>query len=295
MKLSIIIVSYNTKNLLEDCLESIDNQTTFFDYEIIVVDNGSTDGSVEMLENLKTVKLLKLDENIGFGRANNTGFDKAQGKWILFLNSDTVLTSPETLQQLLDQAEARKSDIASCKLVNPDGSLQPQGGSLPTLWNVMGWMLWLDQLPIIRGLFSAYQLREPKAFSRSRSVGWVGGTAMMVRGKAFDELSGFDPQIFMYAEDVDLCFRARRSSYSIWYFHQPEIVHLGQGSGQKADSIIGEYQGVKYLFRKHYPSWQYPVLRVLLKIGAFLRVIIFGMIRGDENKRHIYYQAFRMA
>lgn len=290
--LSIIIISFNTKGLLEAILTDLLTQTDL-SFETIVVDNASSDGSPQMVaKKFPQVTLIRNQLNVGFGVANNLGAKVAKGEYLLFLNSDTRLPSTTTLQSFLNQAQKTKAHIASCRLTNPNGSLQPQGGALPNQLNIPFWMLMLDDLPLFKELFPSYQRRSPGYFKRTHRVGWIGGTAMLVKKSAFDSLHGFDLKIFMYSEDVDLCKRAQDAGLSIWYFHQPSITHLGQGSASPQNALKKEFEGLLYYVDKHHPR-QKQYYRIWLKVGALLRTLVFGMI-GKHEKRRLYQSLYHL-
>lgn len=295
MDLSIIIVSYNTKKLLQDCMSSIYSSQDNLDKEPIVVDNGSKDGSISMVKNkFPKVKLIETGENLGFAKANNIGVKNAKGNYVILLNSDTILET-DTFQKLLDSVKNNRSQIASCKLLNSDGSIQPQGGFLPRLSNLAAWMLFIDDIPFINKLFHPYQQRQVSFFEKDRHPGWFGGTALLVKRSTYQKLGGLDENIFMYGEDVEFCMKAAKENISLDYFSSPQLTHLGQGSGSNRSAILGEFKGLKYVFSKHKPSWELPFLKLLLKIGALLRIILFGIILRDENKKTIYQEAFKLA
>lgn len=292
--LSVIIVSFNTKNLLEKCLLSLHESSNSFKYEVIVIDNGSDDDSAEMVKKqFKEVILLKSDHNLGFGAANNLAAQKSRGKYLLFLNSDAYVF-PETIEKLLKLSHQNSAEIASCRLLNKDGSIQPQGGCLPNLINITAWMTFLDDIPILKKLFCPYQQREENYFKHDHQMGWLGGTALLIKNSVFEKINGFDPGIFMYGEDVDLCLRAEKLGIKRFFFNEPVITHIGQGSSDSAFALHGEYKGLIYLFQKHKKTYELLYLKLMLKLGAFLRILIFGMILKDENKRKAYIEAFRV-
>jgi len=293
--LSIIIVSFNTKKVLLSCLKTIYASRDRLKKEVIVVDNDSQDGSVKMVKKrFPQVKLVTAGKNLGFGRANNLGVNVQSGRYLWFLNSDTLL-GKNTIGLLWQEAQKVKAQIASCRLLNPDGSIQPQGGFLPRLSRQVAWMLFVDDLPLLGRLVKPYQQRRISFFESDQRPGWLGGTALLVKASLFKKLGGFDEAIFMYAEDVDFCLRAQKLNISPYYFSRPSLTHLGQASGSSRGAVLGEYQGLKYVYKKHKPAWEYPALRWLLKIGAVLRVIIFGIILQDKNKYEVYTQAFKLA
>src|SRR3972149_2509597 len=166
MDLSIIIVNYNTKELLLDCLGSIKKNTKKISYEIILVDNASTDGSVEILRRLKSpdVKVVLNRENFGFSKANNQGIKIAKGRYVLLLNSDTKVQDSILTEMIEYMDENPKTGVAGCALKNPDGSLQATGGYFPTLFRVASWMLFFDDIPLLDKLIKPFHPRPEKQF-----------------------------------------------------------------------------------------------------------------------------------
>jgi GT2 family glycosyltransferase len=287
MDLSIIVINYKTKAVTADCLRSIKASTDKLAKEVIVVDNGSEDGSIEYLKKrFPWAKIYSSGGNIGFAGGNNFGFKRSAGKYVWLLNSDTVLQKT-TVQKLYAAATANNSAIASCRLLNRDGSIQPQGGYLPQLWRLKAWMLFFDDLPIISWFFPAYHVNRKGYFKHDRYPGWLAGTALLIRRDVYKQLNGLDDRIFMYGEDVEFCLRAKKLGYRVDYFSAPALTHLGQVSGSSRGALLGEYKGLKYIYQKHFPRWQYWLLRVLLKTGAVLRRIIF--------RNEIYGEAFKLA
>ena len=282
MDLSIIIINYKTKSVTAACLRSIRRSADKLKKEVIVVDNGSGDGSVEFFKkSFPWVKVYDAGGNLGFAKGNNFGFRRSRGKYIWLLNSDTLVKT-ETIQKLYDAALANDSPIASCRLLNQDGSIQPQGGYLPDLWRLKAWMLFIDDLPLVSAFFPAYHVNRTGFFKKDQHPGWLAGTALLIRRDVYQKLKGLDEKIFMYAEDVEFCLRATKLGFRPDYFSKPSLTHLGQASGSSARAILGEYQGLKYIYKKHRPLWQYMLLRVLLKTGAALRRVIFRNSLYDE-------------
>ena len=296
MKLSIIIVSFNTKKLILDCLESIFATTGDLNLEVIVVDNDSVDDSpVAIKDNFPQVKLITNTTNTGFAKANNQGIKVSSGDYIMLLNSDTIV-KPNALEILIDYLDSHPQvGIAAPQLLNPDGSIQPNGGYLPRLSNIIAWMLFIDDLPFIRPWFWSYQLRYLPGFRRTRAMGWLQGAALVLRRHTLEEIGLLDENIFMYAEDVEICYRARKSGWQVMLLPQAQIIHKGFQSGSSEKAILGEYQGLKYIFQKHKPAWELPLLRLSLKLGATLRLIIFGTILRDKQKYAIYKTALSLA
>ncbi len=341
--LSVIIVSFNSAELLGNCLKSvtIGLKDKKISGEVIVVDNNSDDGRDDVIAKFKVqsskfkVKTIENSENVGFGRANNQGSKKAGGRYLLFLNPDTQVKSGalKKIVEFMDENPA--AGIASCRLVNPDGSFQPQGGYLPRLSTVAVWALFLDDLPILREILPSYQMRSIRVsrwLSRWRNlfvrrqplvpttsglglasdgssltrkfvnfacrpsakfqIGWVGGTAMAVRRQAWEQLKGFDEKIFMYGEDVEICYRANKLGWKVMINPEAEIMHVGKASGGRW--VAGEVKGLLYIFKKHKPGWEMPALKAILAAGMGLRWLIFGILGGNEKLRRAYAEAFRV-
>ncbi|OGD61828.1 hypothetical protein A3I57_03580 [Candidatus Beckwithbacteria bacterium RIFCSPLOWO2_02_FULL_47_23] len=287
MDLSIIIINYKTKSVTADCLRSIRRSTDKLTKEVIVVDNGSGDGSIEYLKTkFPWAKVYDAGSNLGFAGGNNFGFKKSTGKYIWLLNSDTLLQK-ETISVLMKKAMKNNSAIASCRLLNQDGSIQPQGGYLPDLWRLAGWMLFIDDLPIISWFFPAYHVNRKRYFRKNQHPGWLAGTALLIRRDVYQKLKGLDDNIFMYGEDVEFCLRAKSLGWAPDYFAEAHLTHLGQASGSSRGAILGEYKGLKYIYQKHFPVWQGWVLKLTLMTGAILRRIIF--------RNEIYAEAFKLA
>ncbi len=300
MDLSIIIPSYNTKDLITSCVKSIIKHTSGLKYEIIVVDNASTDKSVEVLKKQKKVNLIENNKNLGFAGANNIGYKESKGEYILFLNSDTLLRN-NLLKEMIDWMK-KNPDVgaASCTLKNSDGSLQATGGYFPTLTRVIAWMFFLDDIPGVNMFIKSFHpmgnkspIKNISFYKKEREIDWLTGAFMLTRKNILDKLKGpWDESYFMYTEDVDICYRIKRSGHKIMYLPRWDITHLGGASGTKESTILSEFRGVKRFYNKFYPKWQYPILRFLLKTGSLGRIIIFGILEG-LNSAKIYAKAFK--
>lgn len=294
LDLSIIIINYNGAAVIGNCLQALEaHPPSRYRVEVIVVDNGSTDQSLTILSRLSGIdRLIKNRTNLGFSQANNQAAAYASGRYLLFLNSDTLVL-PHTLDQLLHQAHQHQAKIASPQLLNPDGTIQPQGGALPHWLNLLAWMLFIDDLPGYNHLLLPYQQRRVAYFHRPKRPGWIAGTAMLIERQTFNQLAGFDPNIFMYGEDVELCFRASKLGIKPFYFPDSRLIHFGQGSGSRLQSLSGEFTGLRYFWKKHRPYWQLPLINCFLRLGIILRFCFFGMILGDQTKAKIYQNIWK--
>ncbi len=302
--LSIIIVNYNTKKLIKDCLQSIINKTKGIDYEIIVVDNASQDGSVEWLTKqvgkYSFIKLVKNKKNLGFAPANNQGIKKARGQYILLLNSDTIVKD-NLLAEMVAWMEAHpKAGVVTAALINKDGSLQGTGGYFPNLFRVFAWMFFLENIPLVDRLIKPFHPMHPNSpfykgevfFKKPHQRDWVTGAFFLMRKKVVEEVGLMDEDYFMYVEEVDYCWRIKKAGWQVWFLPQWKIVHLGGASSTSEFALLSEYQGIKIFYQKHKPAWQGWLLKWLLKAGAALRFVVYNLLKRKELAA-IYVKAFR--
>ncbi|MBI5465406.1 glycosyltransferase family 2 protein [Candidatus Gottesmanbacteria bacterium] len=299
MDLSIIIPSYNTQALLRQCLKSLMSnvKSQMLNVEIIVIDNGSTDGSAQMIEKeFPGVKLIKNPKNFGFAKAVNQGLEKASGRYLLLLNSDTVIQDGAIDKMVAFLENHLEVGVVGCQLKNPDGTIQPSGGYLANLVNVFWWMTFLDDLPIIRKIFPAYHVMDKDFYKKQRYLGWVTGAFFLTKREVFEKVGFFDEKMFMYVEEVDWCAWAKRAGYKVAFNPSACVIHFKGASTKRGKAgILEEYQGLKYFFKKHKPSWQTPILRIILKLGALARIFVFGIILKDLEAKRIYAKAYQSA
>lgn len=304
MDLSVIIVNWNTKKLLFDCLESIFKFTKGVSFEVIVVDNGSKDGSGAIVKKkFPQVKLILNKENLGFTKANNQGIKIAKGEYILLLNSDTYLVE-NSLRKLLDKAQSLdirgstpKGRLGALGLLflNDNRSIQQSAGFFPNLPQIFWWMTFIDDLPG-GTVLKPYHIDHDSFYRKDQVVDWVCGAAILVPKSVIRQVGGLDEKIFMYGEEVEWCFRIKKAGFNVYFSPVSKIVHLGRGSTEKisARAFIEEYNGVKYFYKKHKGGFSLQIARILLKIGALARILIFGILgRGELAK--IYVEAFKTA
>lgn len=282
MSLSIIIVNFNTHDLLKNCLASIFNQKGV-EYEVWVVDNASQDGSTQMVEkDFPQVKLIKNKKNLGFAKGNNVAIRKAQSKYLFLLNSDTILKD-QALIKIYDFLESNpKAGILGVKILNPDGSSQPSVGKFYGLANTLLMLFGGERFGFLR-----------RSLAKTTEVDWVSGAAMIVRREVVDKIGLLDERMFMYMEEVEFCFRAKKCGFKTYFFPQPEVIHFIRGSGSKPEAILGIYKGLIYFYQKHMPLWQLPILRLLLKVKAFL-ALTFGVLTNNSYLRVTYTKVFRL-
>lgn len=295
MQLSVIIVNYNTKELLKNCLESIFRHTRGLEFEVIVVDNGSEDGSDEYIKNKKlkiknTNKKLKIilnKKNLGFAKANNQGIRQAKGKYILLLNSDTLLKNNAFLKMVKFMEEHPEVSVLGPRLLNSDGSFQASVGRFPNL-PVVAVMLFREHFG-----GSGYVRRSPDKIG---PVDWVMGAALMFRREVADKAGLMDERIFMYMDEVEWCYRIKKTGGKIMFYPEAEIIHLGGGSSKtgRKDPILNIYKGLIYFYQKHKSPMELVVLRSLLKLkagGSFL----LGYLTNNNYLKETYGEAFKIS
>lgn len=290
MKVDIVIVEYNTAPLLKECLDSITSQRWQNDYQIWVVDNASSDESVKVVkENFPEVKLISNSNNLGFAKANNQVLTKSQSKYCLLLNSDTIV-GEGSLDKLVEMMEDKTLGIGSCKLVNKDGSFQPNAGNLPQLLPVLTWLSGLDDLFNRLGvILPSFHQTNKNYYSTQKQIGWCSGAVMMVNTAMAQKIGGLDENIFMYGEDVEFCLRAHRQGYKIGWTDQAQIVHLGGASSKDNPQFkqwTGEFKGLLYISNKYDSFFSQVFLRLFIYIFSFIRMIAYlaiGKVRASKT------------
>ncbi|MCY3735283.1 MAG: glycosyltransferase [Gemmatimonadaceae bacterium] len=235
--LSVVIPSYNTRELMEQALRTVDEASGGLRVQVIVVDNASRDGSQEMVEaGFPHVELIRNDRNLGFGGANNIAFGRVKGRHVLLLNSDTIVRADtlRTLVEFMDQHP--EAGAAGCRILNPDGSLQLDcRRGFPTPSAAFYKLTGLSRLFPRSRRFGRYNLTylDPEETSE---VDALSGSCMIVRGRVLEEVGGFDEDYFMYGEDLDWCFRMGQAGWKIYYVPATQIIHFGGASG-RAESM----------------------------------------------------------
>lgn len=278
MELSIIIVNYNTYNLTRQTINSIVEKNRSFTYEIMLVDNASSDGSIEALKNdfssLISEGILKVfinNSNLGFSKANNIGIRNSIGKYILLLNSDTVVKE-DCLEKCLSETNKDETIGAlGCKIVLPDGKLDHAcKRGFPTPKASLYYLLKLHKInPMKFGLYDALHLSENEA----GEVDCLMGAFMLMPKKVLDKIGFLDEDFFMYGEDIDLCFRIKESGYKIIYYPIAEIVHhKGGSSKKKRTKVIYDFHEAMWIFyKKHYYKKYNFIISLLVYIGIWIK------------------------
>lgn len=299
LDLSIIVVNWNVRARLAECLASIERQAGELSMETWVVDNGSTDGSAELVERrFPWVKLLVNEENRGYARANNQALRRAQGRYLLLLNPDAVILD-DALAAMLDFMDRHpEAGAVGCRLLNSDGSLQTSSYSFPTLLTILASTYQLKRLLPLEPLRRSFLGRvlggrfgHLSRHERVRSVDFVTGACMMVRREAVEQVGLLDENFFLYAEEIDWCRRMKRAGWKIYFTPQAQAIHyLGQSSRQLGEALALLYRSRCYYFRKHHGRLALFLLRLIVLPPLLLRAAWNGAratfcTRGQAQER----------
>lgn len=274
IKLSVIILSYNTKDITRECIEKLYNSLSSYpllESEIVLVDNASVDGSIEMIKSLKSslprknigYSYILNKQNEGFPKGNNAGIVNAKGDYILFLNSDVLIRDIDwpALLSFLDNDPTVAALTVRVNL--PKGGIDPASHrGFPTVWNSFCYYSKLEALtrniPILNTWFGGYHMTE-KDLTSVHEVDAISGAFFLARKRTVNELGGFDETFFMYGEDIDLAYRMKEKGYKVVYYPKYHVTHLKYQSGLKKGKKNTEnktkkyfYDAMKIFYRKHY-------------------------------------------
>jgi len=292
--LSIVIVNYDTRNILRECLASIYQHPPSASFEVLVVDNASPDGSGEMVQHeFPQVRLLLLSENTGFARANNLGLQEARGDLLLLLNSDTRVLAGSLDGLIAAMEKHPQAGVVGCKQLDARGRLQLTWGRFPTFYReilrkVIHWRLRID----------GSQVRDylHRKYSSSAQVDWVAGSCLMARRDAVRDAGLLDVNIFLYFEDIDWCRRIQRQGWQILYEPRVKIFHHGGATAARhlIDALVAYRRSQFYFCRKYFGDSALFLLKLLvagkLCLG-FVRHSLGWLISIGSERRFAAYCA----
>jgi hypothetical protein len=275
MDLSIIVVNFNTKSLIKECLSSIFKNTQNLKYEVIVVDNHSSDGSPEMVKkDFPQVKLIQNKENLGFAKANNQGLKVAEGKYISFLNSDTVVLSNafETLVRILEKNS--QIGLLGPLLLNKKGKIQISARKrFPSLFSVfVEYFFPLEQFLIRTENLHPSDFGK-KAHLRNLKVAHLMGACLLTKKEILEKIRGFDERFFLFLEETDLAKKIKQAGYQIIYTPRAKIVHLGRSSIKKWPAASSYYINSLFKYFSKYHQRQRQFLPIVLFLASFFSII----------------------
>ncbi len=281
MDLSVIILSYNTRQLLKNCLASVVAFTGSYKIEVLVSDNGSTDGSLEMVrQEFPQAKLIENGENLGFSKGNNVAIKQALGRHILLLNSDTIV-EPGAFEKMISKADSDPGIGAlGPKVLLPNGQLDPASRrNFPNPANAFLRLFGLRKL-------SNYNITGP--IDQEMDVEALTGACMLVPKTVIDKVGMLDEDFFFYGEDLDWCYRIKNAGYKILYYPSAQITHLKYGSSRQIPFRIVKvaYTAMHLFYKKHYAPKYPAVFNWLVYSGITLRmylVMLFNLFRKKKS------------
>lgn len=308
---TITIVSFNTREKLADCLQSVFDTTPGLRVEVIVIDNGSRDGSVEMVrERFPQVTVIATGQNLGFGRAHNLGMRQAGGRYLIVLNPDTLLLERTIQRQIEFMDSAPDAGACGCTVLDATRALAPSGHRDFTLLslaaNVFNLRAVLPRDEWLRRRAGRWLGRVHGAYhphDAVRRVDWVDGACIVVRREVYDRVGGFDEGIFLNAEDFDWCYRMRQAGWHIYHVPDVALVHLMHQSKEQVyvPSFVSSYQSFLYLFHKHKGRPAYLALKAVMVAGFSWRLLLatlnarLSSREGASRNRDALAAALRMA
>lgn len=253
--------------------------------ELIIVDNASGDDSVNVIQKeiakkqYKNVHLIANKNNAGFGAGCNLGTKHAKGEYFVFLNNDTVVKDKGILKMAEYLNERKGIAILGGQLRNFDGSLQASAGAFYTPVNAFLLLAGMQKFGLL-----------DKSPSTITQVDWVKGGLFMIRSKVFQKLGGFDERIFMYTEDMELCYRANMAGYKVYFYPYVKVLHADQGSSNRTFAIVNIYKNLLYFYKKHRTHQEYLFLKSLLKTKAYSLLVV-----GKITKNHYLIKTYEEA
>ncbi len=275
MDVSIILVSYNTKDLTINCLKSVYEKTKELDFEIIVVDNNSQDGSVEMLEEeFPNIKLIKNKENKGFGSANNIAIKQAEGKYIFLLNTDTILDNNaiKIFFDFMEKEENQNAGACGGNLYDENSNRIHSSGKLPSIKRIAFTSIGLNL--IFKNFYKkTFCTDDAKEVNKVTKTGFITGADLFLRKSVIDKTGSFDEDFFMYYEDSELQYRIQKSGYLIYIVPNARIYHLTKTPKTSTIDLVKKLRKNEYLyFKKTGGYFAYIAVKILYTIRAFLDI-----------------------
>ena len=280
MQLSVIILNYNVRYFLEQCVLSVQDALCGIDGEIIVVDNNSTDDSCLMMKNrFPEVRLIQNHENSGFPKGNNIGVEQAKGKYICILNPDTVVAE-DTFSKILAFSEQQTDlGIIGCKLIDGTGDFLPESKrGIPTPWVAFTKIFGLYKIFPNNKLFNQYYAQHLTE-NQTGEVDILVGAFMLMQRELYLEVGGFDEKCFMYADDIDLSYLVLKKQKKNYYFHETTVIHYKGESTVKDEKYMKRFQeAMEFFYQKHFRKSLF--FSVFIKVG----IIFFSFIKMFQGK-----------
>ena len=285
--LSIVLVCWNNKAYLDPCLKSLYDTGMRHSFDIVVVDNGSTDGSQQMLaEKYPEVKLIQNDSNLGLGKASNQGIEATQGRYILLLNNDTIVNGAafDAMVDFLEQHS--KVGAVGGKMLNPDGSVQSCYNYFSTL---------AEEFLIATRVGELFRPGYPSVMNGNeiRSVDWLTSACLMVRRATLEQVGLLDENYFIYGDEADLQYRIKKAGWEIYYLPDATTIHYGGRSMTRWPRRKLVYRGKMLFYKNHYGVLKTFLLRVMLGIVSFIKMLYWGFVYLLPGKQDLAQKELR--
>jgi GT2 family glycosyltransferase len=285
--LSIVLVCWNNKSYLDACLQSLYETGLKYTFDIVVVDNGSADGSQQMLiKKYPEVKIIQNASNAGLGKASNQGIEDTIGKYVLLLNNDTIVNgrSFDAMIEFLEQHP--KTGAVGGKLLNPDGTTQAGYNYFSNLF---------QEFLVATRLGEFIRPGYPAVMTAGeiRSVDWMGSACLMVRRSALDKVGLLDEGYFIYGDETDLQYRLKKAGWDVYYLPEATTVHYGGRSMNRWGRRKMVYRGKMLFYQKHYGSLQTFFLRLLLGVLSLAKAVWWSIIFLLPQKRDLARKELR--
>ena len=287
MQLSVIILNYNVRFFLEQCVLSVQKALQSIDGEIIVIDNNSSDESCAMIkQQFPNIKLIENKENLGFPKGNNIGVAQAKGEYICILNPDTVV-SEDTFLKILDfvtlsavEVQNPQLGIIGCKLIDGTGNFLPESKrGVPTPWVAFTKIFGLYKISNLFGKYYAQHITE----NQSGNVEILVGAFMIMKRELYLEIGGFDENCFMYSDDIDLSYMVLQKGKANYYFHDTTVIHYKGESTIRDEKYMKRFQeAMQFFYKKHFGGSVF--FTFFMKIGTF----VFSLIKKNQQKNRIF-------
>jgi GT2 family glycosyltransferase len=282
MQLSVIILNYNVRYFLEQCVLCVQKALEDIDGEIIVIDNASSDDSCEMMKTkFPHIKLIENKENLGFPKGNNIGVAQAKGEYICILNPDTVVAEDTFSKILNSQLSTPNSQlgIIGCKLIDGAGNFLPESKrGVPTPWVAFTKIFGLYKISDYFGKYYAQHLSE----NESGKVDILVGAFMVMKRELYLEVGGFDENCFMYSDDIDLSYLVLKTGKSNYYFHETSVIHYKGESTVRDGTYMKRFrEAMQFFYKKHFKkSWFFDVM---MQVGSF----VFSLLKKNQQKNEV--------
>ncbi|MCA1965746.1 MAG: glycosyltransferase family 2 protein [Flavobacterium sp.] len=281
MQLSVIILNYNVRYFLEQCVLSVQKALEGIDGEIIVIDNASSDDSCEMMKTkFPHIKLIENAANLGFPKGNNIGVAQAKGDYVCILNPDTVVAEDTFAKILNTENWTLNTGIIGCKLIDGAGNFLPESKrGVPTPWVAFTKIFGLYKISNYFGKYYAQHLSE----NESGKVDILVGAFMVMKRDLYLEVGGFDENCFMYSDDIDLSYLVLKTGKSNYYFHETSVIHYKGESTVRDGTYMKRFrEAMQFFYKKHFKkSWFFDVM---MQVGSF----VFSLLKKNQQKNRTF-------